>query len=487
VLIFAARDFQMSSEFSFQQAFEQFSTALASVVFYSFQVQGVAIPVTVLWLMCGAIVFTCYLGFINIRGFRHALRVVRGDFADKNDKGEISQFQALSAALSGTVGTGNIAGVAVAITLGGPGATFWMIVAGFLGMTTKFVECTLAVKYRQILPDGTVAGGPMYYIKAALEKYNLPRLGKFLAGFFAVACVFGSAGFVHVNQGFVQVKTVTGFDNAWLFGFIYAVLVALVIVGGIKSIGRVTSKLVPLMCGIYLAAALVIIGLHWQDIPGALLTIVKGAFAPEAAYGGVIGVLIQGFRRAAYSNEAGIGSSPIAHAAARTNDPVSEGFVGLLEPFIDTVVICTISALVIILTGAYLQTGLDGVQLTSSAFASVFDWFPLVLMVALLLFGYSTVVSWAYYGQKGWGYLFGEHKYSIRSYKVLICAVVAMGAVPNVLAVFDFIDSMIFLMAVPNILALYLLLPEVKQDLQLYLRKIAAGAPQKATSVAELR
>ncbi|WP_333795881.1 alanine/glycine:cation symporter family protein [Rheinheimera sp.] len=477
----------MSSEFSFQQAFEQFSTALASVVFYSFQVQGVAIPVTVLWLMCGAIVFTCYLGFINIRGFRHALRVVRGDFADKNDKGEISQFQALSAALSGTVGTGNIAGVAVAITLGGPGATFWMIVAGFLGMTTKFVECTLAVKYRQILPDGTVAGGPMYYIKAALEKYNLPRLGKFLAGFFAVACVFGSAGFVHVNQGFVQVKTVTGFDNAWLFGFIYAVLVALVIVGGIKSIGRVTSKLVPLMCGIYLAAALVIIGLHWQDIPGALLTIVKGAFAPEAAYGGVIGVLIQGFRRAAYSNEAGIGSSPIAHAAARTNDPVSEGFVGLLEPFIDTVVICTISALVIILTGAYLQTGLDGVQLTSSAFASVFDWFPLVLMVALLLFGYSTVVSWAYYGQKGWGYLFGEHKYSIRSYKVLICAVVAMGAVPNVLAVFDFIDSMIFLMAVPNILALYLLLPEVKQDLQLYLRKIAAGAPQKATSVAELR
>ncbi|HCU65690.1 MAG TPA: alanine glycine permease [Rheinheimera sp.] len=477
----------MSSEFSFQQAFEQFSTALASVVFYSFEVQGVAIPVTVLWLMCGAIVFTCYLGFINIRGFRHALRVVRGDFADKNDKGEISQFQALSAALSGTVGTGNIAGVAVAITLGGPGATFWMIVAGFLGMTTKFVECTLAVKYRQILPDGTVAGGPMYYIKAALEKYHLPRLGKFLAGFFAVACVFGSAGFVHVNQGFVQVKTVTGFDNAWLFGFIYAALVALVIVGGIKSIGRVTSKLVPLMCGIYLAAALVIIGLHWQDIPGALLTIVKGAFAPEAAYGGVIGVLIQGFRRAAYSNEAGIGSSPIAHAAARTNDPVSEGFVGLLEPFIDTVVICTISALVIILTGAYLQTGLDGVQLTSSAFASVFDWFPLVLMVALLLFGYSTVVSWAYYGQKGWGFLFGEHKYSIRAYKVLICAVVAIGAVPNVLAVFDFIDSMIFLMAVPNILALYLLLPEVKQDLQLYLRKMASSAQHKSASVAELR
>lgn len=461
----------MSSDFSFQQAFEQLSSAIASVVFYSFNFQGVAIPVTVLWLITGAIVFTFYLNFINIRGFRHAVRVVRGDFAAKQDPGEISQFQALSAALSGTVGTGNIAGVAVAISLGGPGATFWMIVAGFLGMTTKFVECTLAVKYRQILPDGTVAGGPMYYIKAALEKYGLPRIGKFLAGFFAIACVFGSAGFVHVNQGFVQVKTVTGFDNAWAFGMVYALLVGLVIVGGIKSIARVTSKLVPLMCGIYLTAALVILGLHWQDLPAAFVTIIKGAFAPEAAYGGVIGVLIQGFRRAAYSNEAGIGSSPIAHAAAKTKDPVSEGFVGLLEPFIDTVVICTISALVIIVTGTYLQTGLDGVQISSAAFASVFSWFPWVLMVALLLFGYSTVVSWAYYGQKGWGFLFGENKTSISIYKVLICIVVAMGAVPNVLAVFDFIDSMIFLMAVPNILALYLLLPEVKADLKAYLAK----------------
>jgi AGCS family alanine or glycine:cation symporter len=461
----------MSSDFSFQQAFEQLSSAIASVVFYSFHFQGVAIPVTVLWLITGAIVFTLYLNFINIRGFRHAIRVVRGDYAKKQDQGEISQFQALSAALSGTVGTGNIAGVAVAISLGGPGATFWMIVAGFLGMTTKFVECTLAVKYRQILPDGTVAGGPMYYIKAALEKYGLPRVGKLLAGFFAMACVFGSAGFVHVNQGFVQVKTVTGFDNAWAFGVVYALLVGLVIVGGIKSIARVTSKLVPLMCGIYLTAALVILALHWQDLPAAVWTIIQGAFAPEAAYGGVIGVLIQGFRRAAYSNEAGIGSSPIAHAAARTNEPVSEGFVGLLEPFIDTVVICTISALVIIVTGTYLQTGLDGVQISSAAFASVFTWFPWVLMVALLLFGYSTVVSWAYYGQKGWGFLFGENKASINTYKVLICIVVAMGAVPNVLAVFDFIDSMIFLMAVPNILALYLLLPEVKADLKAYLAK----------------
>ncbi len=459
------------SDFSFQQAFEWLSSAIASVVFYAIPINGSALPVTVLWLVLGAIVFTCYLGFINIRGFRHAIRVVRGDYADKTDKGDITQFQALSAALSGTVGTGNIAGVAVAIALGGPGATFWMVVAGFLGMTTKFVECTLAVKYRVYNADGSTSGGPMYYIKAALDKYGLPRLGSFLAAFFAIACVFGSAGFVHVNQGFSQVKLVTGFDNAWVFGLVYSFLVGLVIVGGIQSIARVTSKLVPLMCAIYLSAAFVFLAMNAGAIPDAVWTILRSAFAPEAAYGGVIGVIIQGFRRAAYSNEAGIGSSPIAHSAARTNDPVSEGFVGLLEPFIDTVVICTISALVIVVSDVYLQPGLDGVQMTSAAFGSVFDWFPLVLMVALLLFGYSTVVSWSFYGLKSWTYLFGHSDFTQRSFKVLFCTVVAIGAVPNMLAVFDFIDSMIFLMAVPNILALYLLLPEVKQDLKAYLLK----------------
>ena len=459
------------SDFRFQQAFEWLSSAIASVVFYAIPINGAALPVTVLWLVLGAIVFTCYLGFINIRGFRHAIRVVRGDYADKTDKGDITQFQALSAALSGTVGTGNIAGVAVAIALGGPGATFWMIVAGLLGMSTKFVECTLAVKYRQINADGSVSGGPMYYIKAALDKFNLPVLGSILAMAFSVFVIFGSAGFVHVNQGFVQVKTVTGFDNAWLFGAIYAALVGAVIIGGIKSIARVTSKLVPLMCGIYLLASVLVMLTHASAIPSALWLIVQGAFTPEAGYGGFIGVLIQGFRRAAYSNEAGIGSSPIAHAAAQTKEPVSQGFIGLLEPFIDTVVICTITALVIILTGAYQTPGLDGVQITSGAFASVFSWFPWVLMVALLLFGFSTVISWSYYGMTGWRYLVGQDKRLTQLYKVLFCFIVSMGAVPNVMAVFDFIDSMIFLMAVPNILALYLLLPEVKADLKSYWQK----------------
>ena len=290
---------------------------------------------------------------------------------------------------------------------------------------------------------------------------------------FSVFVIFGSAGFVHVNQGFVQVKTVTGFDNAWLFGAIYAILVGAVIIGGLKSIARVTSKLVPLMCGLYLAASMLVMFHHFSAIPAALWLIVQGAFTPEAGYGGFIGVLIQGFRRAAYSNEAGIGSSPIAHAAAKTKDPVSQGFVGLLEPFIDTVVICTITALVIILTGAYQTPGLDGVQITSGAFASVVSWFPWVLMVALLLFGFSTVISWSYYGLTGWRYLVGHDKRLTKFYKVLFCFIVSIGAVPNVMAVFDFIDSMIFLMAVPNILALYLLLPEVKADLKAYWLKRA--------------
>lgn len=460
----------MNSDFSFQQAFEALTTQIAAIVFYAFDINGVSIPMVLIWLISGALVFTCYLGFINVRGFGHALSLLKNN-KRTGANGEITPFQALSTALSGTVGTGNIAGVAVAISLGGPGATFWMIVAGLLGMSTKFVECTLAVKYRQLNADGSVSGGPMYYIKAALDKFNLPLLGSILAIAFSIFVIFGSAGFVHVNQGFVQVKTVTGFDNAWLFGAIYAFLVGAVIIGGLKSIARVTSKLVPLMCGIYLLASLLIMLTHASAIPSALWLIVQGAFTPEAGYGGFIGVLIQGFRRAAYSNEAGIGSSPIAHAAAQTKEPVSQGFVGLLEPFIDTVVICTITALVIILTGAYQTPGLDGVQITSGAFASVFSWFPWVLMVALLLFGFSTVISWSYYGMTGWRYLVGHNKHLTQLYKVLFCLIVSIGAVPDMMAVFNFIDSMIFLMAVPNILALYLLLPEVRADLKTYWQK----------------
>lgn len=460
----------MNNNFNFQQLFEQLTDILASVVFFAFNIKGTDVPLVLVWLILGAIFFTVSLGFINIRGFTHAIKLLKGN-KSSGANGEISPFQALTTALSGTVGTGNIAGVALAISLGGPGATFWMIIAGLLGMSTKFVECTLAVKYRQINADGSVSGGPMFYIKAAFDKCNLPVIGSILAIAFSIFVIFGSAGFVHVNQGFVQVETVTGFNNAWLFGAIYAALVALVIIGGIKSIAKVTSKLVPLMCAIYLFAAFAVMYVHFSEIPAAFTLIVSSAFTPEAGYGGFLGVLIQGFRRAAYSNEAGIGSSPIAHAAAQTKNPISQGFVGLLEPFIDTVVICTITALVIILTGAYQVDGLDGVQITSSAFASIFSWFPWVLMIALLLFGFSTVVSWSYYGLTGWRYIFGTSQQATAIYKVLFCLIVSIGAVPNIMAVFNFIDSMIFLMAVPNILALYMLLPEVRRDLALYWAK----------------
>lgn len=463
----------MTDNVNFQDIFEQLTNHLASVVFYAFNVNGTEVPLVLLWLILGALFFTLSLGFINIRGFGHAIGLLKNN-KTTGESGEITPFQALTTALSGTVGTGNIAGVALAISLGGPGATFWMIIAGLLGMSTKFIECTLAVKYRQINADGSVSGGPMFYIKAAFDKCNLPLLGSILAIAFSVFVIFGSAGFVHVNQGFVQLKTVTGFNNAWLFGAIYAVLVALVIIGGLKSIAKVTSKLVPLMCAIYLFAALGVMAVHLTQIPAAFALIISSAFTPEAGYGGFIGVLIQGFRRAAYSNEAGVGSSPIAHAAAQTKNPISQGFVALLEPFIDTVVICTISALVIILTGAYQTAGLDGVEITSSAFASIFSWFPWVLMVALLLFGFSTVVSWSYYGLTGWRYIFGTGHKATTIYKVLFCLIVSIGAVPNIMAVFNFIDSMIFLMAVPNILALYMLLPEVRRDLAIYWRQVTS-------------
>lgn len=459
----------MTTELSLEHYFERFTNVLSSAVFYAFDLNGSQLPLVLLWLISGAIVCTVSLGFINIRGFRYAFGLLKRNKRTGN-AGEISPFQALSTALSGTVGTGNIAGVALAIGLGGPGATFWMIVAGFLGMSLKFVECTLAVKYRQVNSDGSVNGGPMYYIHAALGKAGLPKLGKILSIFFCIACIFGASGFVHVNQAYVQFNTVTGFDNALLFGIIYAFFVAIVIIGGIKSIARVASQLVPLMCAIYLSAAIFILCWHFTAIPQAFYLIVKSAFAPEAAYGGAIGVMIQGFRRAAYSNEAGLGSSPIAHAASQTKEPVSQGFIALLEPFIDTVVICTITALVIIVTGAYLQPG-DGVQMTSAAFASVVSWFPWLMLVSLLLFGYTTVIGWFYYGLNCFRYIFGQKKVFSYLYKVVFCIIVSFGAIPNILAVFNFIDSMIFLMAVPNILALYLLLPEVRADLKDYLQR----------------
>jgi len=466
----------MSIDGLINQAVAPVSKALSQIIFAALPVGDAQLPLIVAWLIAGGVFFTVYLQFINIRGFRHALRIVRGDYADPDHDGEVSHFQALSAALSGTVGLGNIAGVAVAISLGGPGATFWMILAGVLGMSLKFVECTLAVKYRRLNPDGTISGGPMYYLQEGLAKYGWPRLGRAGAVFFCCMCVPASFGLFSVNQSFQQFSLLTGFEEGWIFGLVVAVLVGIVIIGGIKSIARVTEKLVPLMCGIYVTAAIFVLLTNFASIPGALWLIVSQAFAPDSISGGIIGVIVQGFRRAAYSNEAGLGSAPIAHAAVRTNEPATEGFVAVLEPFVDTVIVCTMTALVVVVTGAYRFPDLDGIAITSAAFASVIWWFPVLLTLAVFLFAFSTIVTWAYYGLKSWTYLVGHTRTTDLVFKVMICMSVVIGAAMDLYAVIDFVDSVMFAMAIPNILALYFLAGEVKKETASYLERVQSGA-----------
>ena len=443
------------------------------------------IPIVVVWLVLGAIFFTIRMKFINIRGFKHAISLVKGDYDDPNDKGEVSHFQALTTALSATVGLGNIAGVAIAIAVGGPGATFWMIIAGLLGMSSKFVECTLGVKYRKVDENGEVSGGPMYYLRDGLAKYNAGGLGKVLAVLFAILCIggsFGGGNMFQANQAYeiLGAQFPMMADNGPLFGVVLAILVGAVIIGGIKSIANVTDKIVPFMAVLYVGAALVVIFSNFGQIGTVFALIFDGAFNSDAALGGVIGVLIQGFRRAAFSNEAGVGSASIAHAAAKTSEPISEGIVSLLEPLIDTVVICTMTALVIIITGHHVDTGgLGGVQLTSSAFGSVISWFPYLLVVAIFLFAFSTMVSWSYYGLKSWEYLFGKSKFSEYSYKIIFLIFIVIGSSVSLGAVLDFSDMMILAMAFPNILGLLFLSKEVSSDLDSYFARLKSGEIKK--------
>ncbi|MCM4153892.1 amino acid carrier protein [Arenibacter sp. N53] len=442
--------------------------------------QQKAIPFIVVWLVIGAAFFTLRMGFINIRGFRHSLDLARGKYDDPDAPGQVTHFQALATAVSGTVGLGNIAGVGVAVSLGGAGATFWMIVCGLLGMSSKFVECTLGVKYRNILPDGRVFGGPMNYLRYGLEKRNLKGFGKVLAGLFAVLAVgasFGGGNMFQANQSFEQLSgqfpALQG--NGFWFGIITAILVGVVIIGGINSIANVTGRVVPIMASIYILAALTVIIMNIENIGPAFAAIVDGAFSPSALKGGIIGVLIVGFQRAAFSNEAGVGSAAIAHSTAKTNHPPSEGFVALLEPFIDTVVVCTLTALVLIFTGMHEVEGMAGAQLTSDAFGSVLSWFPYVLALAVFLFAFSTMISWSYYGMRAWTYLFGKSKKVEFVYKMLFLVFVVIGASVSLGAVLDFSDMMILAMSFPNIIGLYLMSGEVKRDLDDYLVKLKAN------------
>ena len=463
---------------------------------------GTSFPWIVMWLVIAASIFTVYFGFVQFRFFGHAIRLVKGDYSDPNDAGEVSHFQALATALSGTVGLGNIAGVAVAVGIGGPGATFWMILAGLLGMASKFTECTLGVKYRNEYPDGTVSGGPMYYISKGFNELGLPG-GKILAVLFSVFCILGALGggnMFQANQAHAQITGIVGEYPGWITGIVFAGVVFAVIVGGIKSIANVTEKIVPFMGILYVGAALIILLVNFDMIGWAFGQIFVGAFTGLGVAGGFVGALIQGFRRAAFSNEAGVGSAAIAHSAVRTKEPITEGFVSLLEPLIDTVVICTMTALVIVIsqqlmidpaTGNYMLNeagtgiatidGNSGVALTSAAFASGISWFPYVLAVAVILFAFSTMISWSYYGLKAWTYLFGEGKASELTFKIIFCVFVVIGAAANLGPVIDFSDAAIFSMAVVNIFCLYFLMRLVRAELGSYAARLKSGEIKKFT------
>lgn len=441
------------------------------------------VPLIVIWLLAGALFFTIKMRFINIRGVGLSIKIIRGKLGvESKTQGEVSHFQALTTALSATVGLGNIAGVAIAIAVGGPGATFWMIVMGLLGMASKFAECTLGVKYRNIDAEGQVSGGPMYYLKMGLARRGMPKLGAVLAFLFAIMVMGGSVGggnMLQANQAFAQFALLMpGIQSyGFFFGLLMAFLVGIVVIGGIKSIARVTERIVPFMAILYVGTALVIIFININQVGEVFRLIFEGAFNPPAIKGGIIGVLIMGVQRGAFSNEAGIGSAAIAHSAAKTNEPVSEGLVALIEPFIDTVVICTMTALVIIFSGMHQNPeGLSGAPLTSAAFATVFPWFPYLLLVAILLFAFSTMISWSYYGLKGFNYLFGRFfktdKRSSYVFYTLFLICIVIGSSSHLNAVMDFSDMMILTMAFPNILGLFIMSGEISNDLKVYLQKL---------------
>ncbi|GAA5111568.1 alanine/glycine:cation symporter family protein [Haloechinothrix salitolerans] len=481
--------------------FDPIAEGLGGFVFAEVTVFGVTFPWIVSWLVLAGIIFTLYFGFIQFRSFKLATEVVRGKYTKDDEPGEITHFQALSSAVSGTVGLGNIAGVGVAVTIGGAGATFWMVLCGLFGMCTKFVECTLGVRYREEHPDGTVSGGPMHYLRKGIAE-RIPGsagrvLGGTLAGLAAVMILLfgiGGGNMFQANQTVAQLRDVTGGEDsilasdgaALVMGIILAVVVGAVIFGGIKSIGRVTSRLVPSMAVIYVAACAIVILVNIDLVPAAFGEIFSGAFTGEGVVGGAIGALIVGFTRAAFSNEAGLGSAPIAHSAVKTRYPATEGLVALLEPFIDTVVVCTMTALTIVIANSqfwndakatYVAEGekADGVTVTSSAFETVLPGFPYVLTLAVILFAISTMITWGYYGQKAWGHLFGESTLSIRVYHLVYCAFIVVGAVLTFSSVLSFTDAVLFLLSVVNIVGLYLLAPVVKQELTRFRARLREG------------
>ncbi|MEY9488338.1 AGCS family alanine or glycine:cation symporter [Streptomyces calvus] len=489
--------------------FDPVATTVGDIVFYTVPVGGTELPLIVAWLVVAGLVFTAWFGLLQARKLKLAVDVVRGKYDEDGSPGEVNHFQALTAAVSGTVGLGNIAGVAVAVSIGGPGATFWMILCGLLGMATKFVEVTLGVKYREEHADGTVSGGPMHYLpKGLAERFGSggARLGKVLAVLASIMILFfGLFGgnLFQTNQSYAQISSTFGGEDGFLassagavlFGLVVAALVGLVLLGGIRSIASVTSRLVPAMAIMYIVACLIVILTNVTAVPDAIGTVFQGAFEADGVAGGVIGALIVGFQRAAFSNEAGLGSAPIAHSAVKTKHPASEGLVALLEPFIDTVVICTMTALTIVIAApaswdeARAGESIGGVTITSDAFATVLPWFPNLLTVAVLLFAFSTILTWGYYGLKAWSYLFGRSRASETTFKVIWSVFVVAGSLLSLDSLISLADSALFLLSVFNIIGLYLLAPVVKRELNSFLefvrRRRAGGDAEAGASAAE--
>lgn len=456
---------------------------LNALVFASVPVLGVDVTLIVIWLAIPMFVFTLWLGFINIRGLGEGIRVVSGRYADPDAPGQISQFGALTTALSGTVGLGNIAGVAVAIGTGGPGAAFWMFVIGFFAMTVKCVEVTLGHKYRTIDEDGTIRGGPMYSLRNGLAARGWPRLGLILGGCYAVFAMGGAISLVQVNQSYAQVADVGGFDNPVIYGIGLAFLVGLVVIGGVVWLARVTEIMVPGMALAYLVGVFAIIFANFAELPTAVWIIVSSAFSGEAAAGGMLGAFVIGMQRAVYSSEAGVGSAVIAHAQAKTREPASEGLVALLEPFIDTVIVCSLGAVAIVLAGTY-QGDAQDIEITSRAFAQVAPWMPVLLAVAVFFFAYSTLCSWGFYGLQAWGYLVGEGPKRDAAYRAFYILTIPFGTILSVEAVFNLVDSAFFLMAIPNVIAIYIFGGEIRRDILDYhaRAKAARHRPKEATA-----
>jgi len=462
---------------------------LDKVIFFDFGTSKwlpVSIPFVVIWLFGGACYLTVRMGFINLRGFAHAIRLTRGDYDNASDTGDVSHFQALAAALSATVGLGNIAGVAIAIGTGGPGAAFWIMVVGLLGMTSKFAECTLGQLYRGTDEKGHILGGPMRYLQLGLAEKGLPKLGRLLSVTFMLLCIgasFGGGNAFQVGQSLDAIRSGIPIleSQPWIYGIVMVISVGAVIIGGIKSIGAVAGAIVPFMCGAYVLVSLYILGTHFGELPSAVATIVTEAFNPTAIKGGFLGVLVIGIKRAVFSNEAGIGSAAIAHSAAKTKEPVSEGIVALLEPFIDTVFVCTMTALVVVVTGAHTApetqaaiAGNQGAQITLFAFTSGgHDWFRYVLFLSVFLFAYSTCISWSYYGERCWTELFGSSTSII--YKLLFLTFTFLGSIVTRGNILDFSDLMLLGMAFPNLLGVFILSGVVKRELDKYWSKYKNG------------